>query len=260
MVRYITPAEIAENIKNGNRFFWSPYGRPTNVISKVYNKRVNTYNASAFKQEDVLRQVDDFFFGILGEERKREKDITWLDIGCGPGDRTLEYLKRMKEMGYSVSQYACDISPLMAEKAREKGLRARQASMGSVPSAFGKRFDIVTALYGVPNHMPIELIPSAIRKVRKIIEKGGLFLTDVITETDYLRSLPGGDNPDNRYFIYALYPDSENPNPELAGCVYVFKPGEFDEIVKGAGFEIIKKAECRKEEDIALDAYALRVV
>lgn len=101
-----------------------------------------------------------------------------LDVGCGTGNSFLPFLAR----GYRVT--ACDISPRMLARARDKcGGRARLtvADLRSLPRLGS--FDLVLAIDDVLNYVTADELPAAFRGLAANLD--GVLVFDVNTELTY---------------------------------------------------------------------------
>jgi SAM-dependent methyltransferase len=104
-----------------------------------------------------------------------------LDVACGTGHSFLPLLDR----GYEVT--ACDISPAMARRAREKAAgraRVEVADMRRLP-ALGE-FDLITCLDDAINHLLAgPEVVQALAGMRANLAAGGLIVFDVNTVAAY---------------------------------------------------------------------------
>jgi SAM-dependent methyltransferase len=103
-----------------------------------------------------------------------------LDVGCGTGNSFLPFLER----GYRVT--ACDISPRMLARARDKcGDRARLsvADLRTLPR-YGS-FDLVLAIDDVLNYLTAADLPAAFRGLAANLAAEGVLVFDLNTELTY---------------------------------------------------------------------------
>jgi SAM-dependent methyltransferase len=144
---------------------------------------------------DALAPVYDLLTADYGHDRwllalerlAREHGLSGrrlLDVGCGTGASFLALL----HAGYDVT--ACDLSPAMARRAREKaGGRAtvHVADVRRLPR-WGA-FDLVTFLDDGLNHLiePADVV-RALRRIRANLADGGLVVLDVNTFAAYGRA------------------------------------------------------------------------
>jgi SAM-dependent methyltransferase len=104
-----------------------------------------------------------------------------LDVGCGTGKSFIPMLKR----GWDVT--ACDISPLMLEKARSKVGRAANLSVADVRDLplFGQ-FDLVWCLDDALNYLlSVEEFEDALASMARNLAPTGLITFDLNTLSSY---------------------------------------------------------------------------
>jgi SAM-dependent methyltransferase len=143
-----------------------------------------TYEAMAPVYDDFTAHHDaEFWLARLLEvlERRGLQGHRLLDVGCGTGKSFVPMLPR----GWRVT--ACDISPSMLERAREKvgdAVRLEVADMLDLPR-FGE-FDLVWALDDAVNYLlsPEEL-QRALAGMRANLAPAGLLAFDVNTLLAY---------------------------------------------------------------------------
>ncbi|MEA2440752.1 MAG: hypothetical protein QOH76_2176 [Thermoleophilaceae bacterium] len=104
-----------------------------------------------------------------------------LDVGCGTGKSFVPMLER----GYQVT--ACDISPAMAEQARERaGTRARVLVADARDLPLLGAFDLVTCIGDALNYLlSEEELGSAFEGVARNLRADGLFAFDLNTLACY---------------------------------------------------------------------------
>lgn len=113
-----------------------------------------------------------------------------LDIGCGPGNLTVQFLRDGTELR------AIDISPRMVELTRGRGVDAQIADVESIPFTEGE-FDCVFAgwvLYHAPN------LDQAIAECARVVAPGGRLVASTIAE-------------DNLSEVWDLFEDGERQVP-----------------------------------------------
>ena len=141
------------------------------------------YDVAADVYDDFTADHDYEGWTALIERLARAHGLAgdWLlDVGCGTGKSFLPFLER----GYRVT--ACDISPRMLARARDKcGGRARLsvADLRSLPRLGS--FDLVLAIDDVLNCLPAADLPAAFRGLAANVAAGGVLVFDVNTELTY---------------------------------------------------------------------------
>lgn len=106
---------------------------------------------------------------LIDSELALPDDARALDLGCGDGARTLANLP--------AGSVGVDISRRQCELARERGFRAVQAEMTSLPFADGI-FDAVTAYHAV-FHVPRAEHDTVYREAARVLRPGGRLLATV---------------------------------------------------------------------------------
>ena len=96
---------------------------------------------------------------------------TLLDIGCGKGDLMETFQK------YDISCDGIDLSSLMVEKAKAKGLNAEKKSICEVD----KSYDAVVSVFDVLNFVRPDELHSFLDCVHESLNEGGIFVFDINT-------------------------------------------------------------------------------
>jgi predicted TPR repeat methyltransferase len=94
-----------------------------------------------------------------------------LDVGCGSG----AYLEALQKRFPNVKAKGIDLSPVMAERAREKGVDAQAVDL----CALEGRFDVITAVFDMMNYLPKEALGGFFGCIREHLNEGGMFLFDI---------------------------------------------------------------------------------
>jgi SAM-dependent methyltransferase len=148
-----------------------------------------------------------------------------LDVGCGTG----KSFRPMLERGYEV--VACDISPAMAERARElaRGCQAEVlvADARALP-ALG-RFDLATCIDDALNYLLTDdELRSAFESVARNLRPGGLFAFDLNTLACYRRYFVNdmAVEADGTFFCWRGegLPEHVEPRATLSAVIEVFTP------------------------------------
>ena len=143
----------------------------------------DAYDAAADIYDDFTADHDYDGWTALIERLARAHGLAGerlLDVGCGTGNSFLPFLDR----GYRVT--ACDISPRMLARARDKcGGRARLsvADLRSLPRLGS--FDLVLAIDDVLNYLTATDLPAAFRGLAANLAAEGVLVFDVNTELTY---------------------------------------------------------------------------
>jgi SAM-dependent methyltransferase len=141
------------------------------------------YDAAADVYDDFTAHHDYDGWTALIERLARAHGLAGdrlLDVGCGTGNSFLPFLER----GYRIT--ACDISPRMLARAREKcdgRARLSVADLRSLPRLGS--FDLVLAIDDVLNYLTAAELPAAFRGLAANLAAGGVLVFDVNTELTY---------------------------------------------------------------------------
>lgn len=96
-----------------------------------------------------------------------------LDIGCGSGD----FLLQIQDKFAPESLAGIDLSPLMVEQARQKGLDVRHIDLCSLDRSFG----VITAVFDMLNYLNRRELRKFLQCVEDRIMEGCYFLCDINT-------------------------------------------------------------------------------
>lgn len=186
----------------------------------------------------------------------RDKEISYLDIGCADGIRTVEFIKTLD--GYCTLRLCMgvDISPGMVKNAQKRlgHDNVLVADMCNLP--YENKFDLVTCMFGVIGHLPDDLIPAALNSVHNALKQGGLFCIDVEGKDDSLKRW-GFTKEDERegrnrfaYYINDYNGDiikNEHGVP-LIGINRAFTPEEMQRYATNSGFKIVSERSIASED------------
>ena len=96
-----------------------------------------------------------------------------LDIGCGSGD----FLLQIRDRFSPKSLTGIDLSPLMVEQAKQKGLDVHRIDFCKMEHTFG----VITAVFDMLNYLNRRELRSFLQCVETHVERGGYFLCDINT-------------------------------------------------------------------------------
>ena len=96
-----------------------------------------------------------------------------LDVGCGSG----AYLAALQQHFPSVKAKGIDLSPVMAERARARGVDAEAVDLCELKG----RYDVITAVFDMVNYLPPQVLEGFFTCIREHLNDGGCFLFDVNT-------------------------------------------------------------------------------
>lgn len=96
---------------------------------------------------------------------------TLLDVGCGRGDLMQKLAK------FDIDCDGIDLSALMVQKAKDKGLKAEYKSICEVD----KKYDAVVSVFDVLNFVPSDELDAFMQCVHDVLNEDGIFVFDVNT-------------------------------------------------------------------------------
>ncbi len=96
-----------------------------------------------------------------------------LDVGCGSG----AYLAALQQRFPDVNAKGIDLSPVMAERARAKGVDAEAVDLCDLEG----KFDVITAVFDMVNYLPPRALEGFFACIREHLNDGGCFLFDINT-------------------------------------------------------------------------------
>ena len=96
---------------------------------------------------------------------------TLLDVGCGRGDLMEKFQK------FDIVCDGIDLSELMVQKAKEKGLSAEHKSVCQVD----KKYDAVVSVFDVLNFVSPDELEGFIDCVHEVLNEDGVFVFDINT-------------------------------------------------------------------------------
>lgn len=151
--------------------------RKPKTILRPYSFSAEYYDSFGeyIKYDEIVDYVEKLFY----DENKIVKDI--LDVGCGTG--TIDLI--LSERGYNVC--AVDNSPEMIAVARDKnkeqGAKVQFKTMDATDiNKLGRKFDLVTAMSDVVNHiLERKKLLEIFKAVNRQLNAGGVFIFDINT-------------------------------------------------------------------------------
>ena len=126
------------------------------------------------KVEDLLgvNEVTPILNSYYYETLNTMKFKTLLDVGCGSGG----FLEQISKDS-SIEAMGIDLSPVMVEMTKAKGLNAQCIDLCKVE----KKFDVITAIFDMVNYLDDKHLKRFLRCVEERLEKGGHFIFDINT-------------------------------------------------------------------------------
>jgi 2-polyprenyl-3-methyl-5-hydroxy-6-metoxy-1,4-benzoquinol methylase len=117
--------------------------------------------------EEATQELHHYYL----DQIQQYKPETLLDVGCGDGC----FLAAVKKEG--IVGAGIDLSPLMIEKAKAKGL---SVACQDIKDAIGA-YDVITSIFDVLNFLDKEALKLFLENVSRLLKPGGHFLADINT-------------------------------------------------------------------------------
>ena len=148
------------------------------MVVLMRNDWEEVYSADTFrnKNEYPSGEVVSFImrnYGALGHKEL----IHVLDMGCGWGNN----LKFLKDKGFC--GVGVDISKTAVQHCKSSGYTASVCDFSKLPFS-DSSFDIVFDRQAI-QHNTIENIKKTLNEVKRVLKKGGVFFSIMISEADY---------------------------------------------------------------------------
>jgi len=118
---------------------------------------------------EVTPILNEYYFDTLEELTFK----TLLDVGCGSGG----FLKELASQYPHVKSMGIDLSPVMVQNSKEKGLNAHCIDLCRVK----EKFDVITAIFDMVNYLDEKALRRFLGCVEDSLEKGGYFICDINT-------------------------------------------------------------------------------
>ena len=146
--------------------------------SKLLLKKMANSTASLdlyAKVEDMLENTEavESLYGYYYDILSQLSFSSLLDVGCGSG----AYLLGLKEVFPSVQAKGIDLSGVMVERAKAKGVDAEAIDLCDLEG----KYDVITAVFDMMNYLPSEALESFFTCVRAHLNDGGYFIFDINT-------------------------------------------------------------------------------
>ena len=127
------------------------------------------------KVEDLLgvNEVTPVLNEYYYEALEKIKFTSLLDVGCGSGG----FLEQISKLYPNVHAKGIDLSPVMVDMSKKKGLNAECIDLCKVE----EKYDVITAIFDMVNYLDNKDIKRFFRCVEERLEKGGYFICDINT-------------------------------------------------------------------------------
>jgi len=146
--------------------------------SKLLLKKMANTTASLdlyAKVEDMLENTEavESLYGYYYDILSQLSFSSLLDVGCGSG----AYLLGLKEAFPVVQAKGIDLSGVMVERAKAKGVNAEAVDLCDLEG----KYDVITAVFDMMNYLPPEALQGFFACIREHLNDGGCFIFDVNT-------------------------------------------------------------------------------
>ena len=94
-----------------------------------------------------------------------------LDIGCGRG----EFLRQLTNQFPNTKLMGIDLSPLMVETTKSKGINAQCIDLCKLD----KKFQVITAVFDMVNYLNTKELKRFMRCIEERLKDGGYFICDI---------------------------------------------------------------------------------
>ncbi|MCB4747722.1 MAG: class I SAM-dependent methyltransferase [Sulfurovum sp.] len=127
------------------------------------------------KVEDLLENSEaiEKLYGYYYDILSQLSFSSLLDIGCGSGT----YLTKLQKKFPHIKAKGIDLSPVMVERAKAKGVDAEATDLCMVEG----KYDVITAVFDMINYLPAKALESFFFYVGEHLNKGGFFIFDINT-------------------------------------------------------------------------------
>lgn len=203
---------------------------------KYYDDLAESYDAAAAPKANYIGSINRII-----QEHIKGKVTTYLDIGCGNGQRT-------KEIIYNVqpdSSTLVDTSREMIRLARQNVPGVSLLCLDPLSMSNENRFALITALWNVIGHFPnAEYKQKFFQKIHSLLLEEGLFVFDVNNRfnvkcygmvavlRNVIRDIVIGSQ--SGYFELKIPGKSKTR-------VYIHKPNELEAYIDKAKLDIVNK-------------------
>jgi SAM-dependent methyltransferase len=119
--------------------------------------------------EEVTPLLNEYYFETLAKLEFK----TLLDVGCGSGG----FLKELSHIYPNVQSLGIDLSSVMVEMSKAKGLNAQCIDLCKLEG----KYDVITAIFDMMNYLDQSNLKRFLRCIEARLEVGGHFIFDINT-------------------------------------------------------------------------------
>ncbi|SFV90229.1 hypothetical protein MNB_SV-4-1067 [hydrothermal vent metagenome] len=121
------------------------------------------------ENQEAIASLYDYYYETLSQIAFE----SLLDVGCGSG----AYLLSLKEHFPHIKAMGIDLSPVMADRARAKGVDAEAVDLCELEGTF----DVITAVFDMMNYLPSKALDGFFGCIKAHLHDGGYFMFDINT-------------------------------------------------------------------------------
>jgi len=152
------------------------------------------------ENQEAIASLYDYYYETLSQIAFE----SLLDVGCGSG----AYLVSLKEHFPHIKAKGIDLSPVMADRARAKGVDAEAIDLCELEDTF----DVITAVFDMMNYLPSRALEGFFGCIKAHLHDGGYFMFDVNTLYGFENVAVGAYIVEDEHRFVAIDSDFE------AGC------------------------------------------
>ena len=208
-------------------------------VKQFYNKY--TYPFSEIKNDNSINGDGLFLFLDYEANLNGFEGMSFLDAGCGTGQRVIDIAKSYEKANFIGIDFAESSIKLANEQLLHDKINNIKFECGDICEyTTQKRFDIVTS-YGVLHHM--DNPKKAVRNLTTLLKEDGLFVAwlyhsfgefDRMLQRDMLRTLLGDKKDDYQLAVNLMNEMQYDLSQNRYGNVYGSKLNKQDKICKNA--------------------------
>ncbi len=164
-----------------------------------FAKIIYEVDADVYQNKKLTKQEVDIVLSLLPDNFEFDKKEDFiLDLACGPGRHSLEFLKR----GFNVIglDYSKNFLKIAKEKVKEAKIKNKfkflQGDIRSLPFK-NQTFKFVTLLGNSFGYFSDRENKKILKEVYRILRKGGVFIFDTVDKNTFLKNL----KPYSKYVI-----------------------------------------------------------
>ena len=117
--------------------------------------------------KEVAPKLYTYYFELL----KEIEFDTLLDIGCGDG----AFLSLLDSLGVASYTLGVDKSPLMVQRALERGVNATTKDLDKL----NREFDVITAIFDMVNYLTPDELEEFFSRLSSVTKEGSYFIFDI---------------------------------------------------------------------------------